>query len=188
MKIGKKIPAALGVACAMTFALMPLAAWTRADAETVETPVQSTAISSVQPLYGGQASKVFTFSNSQTVTVSLDAENWIWPWADAAIVTISSDSPDTYYGFRLKFVWTNDSSKATVWSVPSQYSTNTHAPLKLLEPSNGVYKVSLEKNCDDGSLSGSPGSRWACEQIEVVFSVRIGSEPVQTHTFSPVHF
>lgn len=139
-------------------------------------------------LYGGESSHPFVFGK-QTVQVSLQAENWIWPWTDTAKVTITSPSPYTYYGFYLMFVWTNDSSKAKVWRVPNQYSVDEEGPLKLLEPNeSGLYKITLDMKCNNNSLAGSAGQSWACEQIEVVFSVRIGDQPVQTYTFDPVHF
>ena len=179
----KFVSVVVGVCVAMLLAILPLGAWTTADAATpVELDIP------VQPRYGGQADKTFNF-NGGHITVSLTAENWIWPGKDNGKVTIESNSSEAYYGFEVKFIWTNDTSKGTVWRVPTQYNSLNNGPLMILQPNAaGIYTITLDKNCNGAGLSGSPGQSWACEQINVVVSVRIGNEPVQTYTFAPVHF
>lgn len=123
------------------------------------------------------------------MSVSLTAENRIWPGKDNGKVTVASNSSQAYYGFEMKFIWTNDTGKGTVWRVPAQYDSISYGPLKLLEPNSaGIYTITLDKNCNGAGMTGTPGQAWACEQINVIVSVRIGNEPVQTYMFDPVHF
>ena len=51
MKVNKRIPALLGVATALSLAILPLGAWTTAKAEEPSEPVTMSADYGVQPLF-----------------------------------------------------------------------------------------------------------------------------------------
>ncbi len=200
MKSIKKLFAMLGVMLAMSVVVMPLAGWTSAaSADEAETAIQTAAIGGVQPLFGGSKQKTFEFptdqidSNGKRVTldvnVTVSAGNWIWPSADGAVVTITSPSEKTYFGFEVKFVWTNDVGKYTYWRVPGQLDVGIGENLQILDrDDSGNYYTRLVKNCNASGLSGNPGQKWACDHILVICYVRIVGYELQSYTFDPVYF
>ncbi len=188
MKVNKRIPALLGVATALSLAILPLGAWTTAKAEEPSEPVTMSADYGVQPLFGGDDGQHFDFAGGR-VNVNVWAENWIWPNADKAIVNITSNAYNTYYGFKVEFVWTNQANRSTVWYEPAQFNTENQAPMQLLPLDKKEYKISKTKACNAKGLSGKPGSQqWACDHIYVSVWVRIGNEPIQSYMFDPIYF
>ncbi len=188
MKLSKKIPAALCAGLALPLAIMPMCAWTSAEAETENLPARAETASIVQPLFGGDANKTFYFGATK-VTVVVYADNWIWPAIDQAKVTITSESRNTYYGFKVNFVWTNKAGKSTTWMVPKQYDPAEKGPMQLLEMNgDGYFAIDLDQNCKGNGVYGNAGSGWACAYIEMDFAVKIEGYPTQTHSFGPIYF
>lgn len=199
MKSIKKLFAMLGVMLAMSVVVMPLAGWTSAaNADEAETAIQTAAIGGVEPLGGGSEFHQFQFQvgvdeNGKPVYLNVDvtasAGNWIWPYADEAVITISSTSEKVHYGFEVQFVWTNDVGKYTYWRVPGQFDVGVGENLRILEANDErKYYARLVKNCDAKEVSGKAGQRWACDHIYVIFYVRITGYELQSYTFGPVYF
>lgn len=188
MKPIKKILSILGVAIAMSFVVLPLAGWTcAANADEAEAPMQTAAIGGIQPLFGGSTSKTLEFENKEWVTITASAGNWIAPWADEAVITIESGSNDAYCGFEVQFIWKNE--RVTRWRHPRQLDPSTGEPLQLLERTEeGRYLFREAKNCDASGLMGTPGDRWACDNIKVLLFARIGNGPMKTLEVGPVYF
>ena len=184
MKKLRKVSVALGVCLVMVLAVMPLGAWTTAEAASVEMPETQ-----IEPYGGGTWGRTLNFGNEE-VLVTAFAENWWWPGTDRAIITINAGSTsNVYYGFEVQFIWTNTTA-TTTWTVPGQYNPNASEPtLKLLEEQDGSgYYDNMDMQCNDKSLSGKAGSGWACEMIYVRFSVRVGNSAVQTVSSADIHF
>ena len=175
MKNFRKIFSIIGIAIALSLAVVPLAGWTSAaNADEAETPVETAAIGGVQPLFGGDYTTTLEFTTGY-VEFFAAAGNWIWPYADEAVINVSANTANVSYGFEVTFVWTN-ANRRTHWYVPNDFNSITGSPLKNLELKNNKYEIEYVKNCNDSSLTGKPGDKWACDHIIVDFIARLGNE------------
>ncbi len=189
----------------MVAAIMPLAGWTSADIKTEEVPAVSEQVQEesipklakedglqaigdygVMPLYGGSTSYTFSFDNEKYISFTASAGNWIWPFTDEAVITVSANFNQAYYSFQVRFIWTNDPGRETTWNCLGQLDEISGYPFMLLSSEND-YTIKYTKNCTDAP--GDPGTSWSCAYIIVRAFAKDGSSgQVQATEIGPVYF